>query len=83
MEDPTSKHAVTLGKRIRARRKAAGLIGADIEKRTGIGPATLSLLENGKQEPSLFQLRALARALRTTVADLLGVRRSSSSPAQP
>lgn len=60
-----------LAARLRARRDKLGLRGADVEKRTGIGPATLSLIENAKQEPSLRQLRKLAKAYGTTVSDLL------------
>lgn len=74
----TPNQKTALGRRVRARRKQLGLTGAHVEKLTAIGSATLSLIETGKQDPSLAQLRSLAKALKTTLGDLLGIRRPSS-----
>ena len=44
---------------------------AQVEKRTKIGKSSLSEFENGKREPSLSQLQALAAVYRRSVAFLL------------
>ncbi len=55
--------AVPLGRKIRRRRLAAKLTGRDVQKRAGIHPTSLSLIEQGKQWPSIPQLDALTRLL--------------------
>ena len=50
---------------------AAGLTLAALGERTGLRPSQLSLLENGRREPRLSTLAAVARALGVEVADLL------------
>lgn len=61
----------TLGQRMRHFRTAAGLtldqLGADV----GIAASQLSLMENGKREPRLSLLNAIAGRLGLAVADLL------------
>jgi transcriptional regulator with XRE-family HTH domain len=56
---PKEKEA--LARLLRDERERAGLTADRVEERTGIHPATLSLIENAIQEPTLAQLRALAR----------------------
>ncbi len=62
---------LTLGRRVRHLRTHRGLtldaLGADV----GAAPSLLSLIENGKREPRLALLRALADALGVDVAELL------------
>jgi transcriptional regulator with XRE-family HTH domain len=60
-----------VGRHLRARRRAAGLTLDELSGRVGIAPSRLSLFENGRREPRLSQLDALAGALGATVADLL------------
>ncbi|GAB3408384.1 hypothetical protein GCM10027515_25600 [Schumannella luteola] len=64
----------TLGQRMRHFRSAAGLtldaLGADV----GIAGSQLSLMENGKREPRLSLLTAIAQRLGIPLADLLDER---------
>ncbi|TPW75959.1 helix-turn-helix domain-containing protein [Schumannella soli] len=64
----------TLGQRMRHFRSAAGLtldaLGADV----GIAGSQLSLMENGKREPRLSLLTAIAQRLGVPLADLLDER---------
>ncbi|WP_375388852.1 helix-turn-helix domain-containing protein [uncultured Amnibacterium sp.] len=60
-----------VGRHLRARRRASGLTLDDLSARVGIAPSRLSLFENGRREPRLSQLDALATALGVTVPDLL------------
>lgn len=57
-----------IGERLRYARERARLTGAQIRERTGIGESSLSEFENGKREPSLSQLRTLARAYSRSVS---------------
>lgn len=70
-EFPTSLDLVTFGQRLRHLRRARGLTLADLGERVGRAPSQLSLLENGRREPKLSLLNALASALGTSVEELL------------
>jgi XRE family transcriptional regulator, fatty acid utilization regulator len=59
---------MNVGERLRYARERARLTGAQIRERTGIGESSLSEFENGKREPSLSQLRSLARACGRSVS---------------
>ncbi|MBL3666627.1 helix-turn-helix transcriptional regulator [Streptomyces sp. M2CJ-2] len=52
-----------LGARIRALRTDAGLTGAALAQRAGVGQPTVSKVENGRMVPSLDVLDRLSRAL--------------------
>jgi transcriptional regulator with XRE-family HTH domain len=60
---------LTVGRRIRAYRLKAGLT-LDAAA-TGTSPSQLSLIENGRREPRLTLLNAIAASLGVEVADLL------------
>ena len=60
-----------LSERLLYARQRAGLTGAHVKERTGIGESSLSEFETGKREPSLSQLHALATAYRRSVAFFL------------
>lgn len=62
---------VTLGRRLRHARRTRGLTLADVSARVGVASSALSMIENGKREPRLSTLQALAEALGTGVDDLL------------
>jgi transcriptional regulator with XRE-family HTH domain len=62
---------VTLGQRIRHFRVAAGLTLDQLGSRVNIAGSQLSLIENGKREPRLTLLAAIATALGVEVPDLL------------
>ena len=54
--------------RLRYARQRAGLSGAQVRDRIGIGESSLSEFENGKREPSLSQLKRLADLYRRSVS---------------
>lgn len=60
-----------LGKRIRHYRIDAGLTLERLGNRVGVVTSALSLIENGRREPKLSLLQAIARELNVDVADLL------------
>jgi XRE family transcriptional regulator, fatty acid utilization regulator len=60
-----------VGKRIRHRRKAAGLTLDAISRRVGLSASAVSLIETGKREARVSTLAALADALGCQLADLL------------
>jgi XRE family transcriptional regulator, fatty acid utilization regulator len=59
------------GQRLRHARRAKGLTLAELGERVGRAPSVLSLLENGRREPKLSLIEALAAALSVPTADLL------------
>jgi len=48
---------------LKTAREAAGLSLRDVEERTGINKSNLSLLENGKGNPTLETIRRIAEAI--------------------
>ncbi|MTD17235.1 helix-turn-helix domain-containing protein [Nakamurella sp. YIM 132087] len=63
--------SLTLGRRIRHLRRAKGLTLDAVGAEVGLSASALSLIENGKREPKLSMLAALAAALGTDPAGLL------------
>lgn len=61
----------TFGQRLRHYRLARGLTLAALGERVGRAPSALSALENGRREPRLSLLHALAGALGVTTGELL------------
>src|SRR5215475_15436652 len=61
----------TFGQRLRHLRRAHGLTLADLGARVGRAPSALSLLENGRREPKLSLIEALAKALSVAPDELL------------
>ena len=61
----------TLGHRIRHHRTARGLTLDELGAEVGVAGSQLSLIENGRREPKLSLLQAIAAATGTDVADLL------------
>ena len=66
-----SADALSIGRRIRHYRTEAGLTLGQLGERIDRAPSQISVLENGKREPGLGQLRDLAAALGVTTDDLL------------
>ncbi len=64
-------HKMLLGKRIRYFRAKAGLTLDSLGERVGVVGSQLSLIENGKREPRLSLLQAIARELGVDSAELL------------
>jgi XRE family transcriptional regulator, fatty acid utilization regulator len=65
------------GQRLRYIRRARGLTLAELGERVGRAPSALSLLENGRREPKLSLIEALAAALSVPADELM--RRSPPS----
>ena len=61
----------TVRRRLRSIRQARGWTIEDLARRSNIGPSTISRLETGQRRLAIDQLVLLARALETTVDELL------------
>jgi predicted transcriptional regulator/transcriptional regulator with XRE-family HTH domain len=59
------------GQRLRHVRRSRGLTLAELGERVGRAPSALSLIENGRREPKLSLIEALAAALSVPVAELM------------
>jgi transcriptional regulator with XRE-family HTH domain len=66
-----SNDVMILGKRIRFFRSKAGLTLEQLGDAVGLLPSQLSQIENGRREPKLSALTALANALGVALTDLL------------
>lgn len=71
MPPPTEADALTLGRRIREQRVARGMTLEQLAAKVDRAASQISSIENGKREPRLPVLRAIAQALGVTVDDLL------------
>lgn len=67
----TALELSTLGHRIRHHRVAQGFTLDELGERVGVAGSQLSLIENGKREPKLSLLQAIATSTGTDVTDLL------------
>lgn len=63
--------ALTLGRRVRERRTQLGMKLEQLAEAIDRAPSQVSAIENGKREPTLPVLRALAQALDCSVDELL------------
>ncbi|MFT4258888.1 helix-turn-helix domain-containing protein [Microbacterium sp.] len=68
---PSGIHLTTLGHRIRHHRLENGYTLDELGALVGVAGSQLSLIENGKREPKLSLLQAIALATHTEVADLI------------
>lgn len=68
---PTGLELSTLGHRVRHQRLAHGYTLDELGAIVGVAGSQLSLVENGKREPKLSLLQAIAVATGTDVTDLL------------
>jgi transcriptional regulator with XRE-family HTH domain len=64
-------HLTTLGHRIRHHRLEKGFTLNELGALVGVAGSQLSLIENGKREPKLSLLQAIAHATGTEVTDLI------------
>src|SRR5690606_5391506 len=63
--------SLTIGRRIRQLRTEQGMTLDDLAAAVGRAPSQLSMIENGRREPKLTMLQAIARALGSTLDALL------------
>lgn len=68
---PSGIHLATLGHRIRHHRLDKGFTLDELGALVGVAGSQLSLIENGKREPKLSLLQAIAQATDTQVTDLI------------
>ncbi|HYI50195.1 MAG TPA: helix-turn-helix transcriptional regulator, partial [Microbacterium sp.] len=68
---PTSLELSTLGHRIRHQRVLRGFTLDELGELVGVAGSQLSLIENGKREPKLSLLQAIATETGVEVTDLL------------
>src|SRR5579863_10329538 len=61
----------TFGQRLRHLRRARNLTLAELGAKVGRAPSVLSLLENGRREPKLSLIEALAAALGVPADELM------------
>ena len=69
--DDEEVDALTMGRRIRQLRVARGMTLDELAGAVERAPSQLSMIENGKREPKVTLLRAIARALGTSLDALL------------
>jgi transcriptional regulator with XRE-family HTH domain len=63
---------VSFGRTIRKKREALGLTLEEYAERTGLSPNYIGTVENGRRDPSLSTILALAKGLRVPPAELFG-----------
>ncbi len=69
------------GQEIRRRRQALNLTLEQLAEASGLTPNYIGTIENGKRDPSLSTVMALAKGLRTEAAELFGGIQDLSAPA--
>jgi transcriptional regulator with XRE-family HTH domain len=72
---------VSFGRTIRRRREAVGLTLEQLAERSGLSPNYVGTVENGRRDPSLSTVVALAKGLRVPPGELLGPVQELSSEA--
>ena len=63
---------MSVGARLAAARKAAGLTQAEVAEKAGLDPQTVHRIEAAKIAVSMLRLRDLAHALGITLSDVVG-----------
>ncbi len=63
---------LTFGREVRRRRSALGLTLEQLAERSGLTPNYIGTVENGRRDPSLSTVLALAKGLGVTAGELVG-----------
>lgn len=71
MQEQIGSSSLRIGQRLRERRERLKFTLADLSSKAGVGVSSLSEFENDKREPTLSQLKKLATAMSTDVAQFL------------
>ena len=69
---PNSDLPITFGRELRRRRIACKLTLEEFADSSGLTPNFIGTVENGKRDPSLSTILALAKGLRATPGELFG-----------
>lgn len=72
---------VSFGRAVRRRREALGLTLETLAERSRLSPNYIGTVENGRRDPSLSTVLALAKGLRVAPGELLGPVRGLSPEA--
>src|SRR3954470_21910149 len=72
-DEPAGPERAALAGNLRRLRVAARVSLSELSRATGVGKATLSAIENGRGNPTVETLAALAAALGVPLVDLLAV----------
>jgi transcriptional regulator with XRE-family HTH domain len=60
-----------VGRRVRARREAAGITQSQLERDAGLQPASIAGLERGEQDVEMYDLHRVAGVLGVDLRELL------------
>ena len=71
IDNTETNNTDTLGKRIMALRKAAGMTQEQVAERLGVSPQAVSKWETGTADPSTSNLLALAKLFGVSAEELL------------
>jgi transcriptional regulator with XRE-family HTH domain len=77
---PADQRARTFASRVKRTRERQQLTQAQLAEASGLTPAAISQIEAGDRLPAFKTIVALARALRTTPNDLMGVEGEGIDP---
>ena len=72
---------MSFGRSVKRRREALGLTLEALAERAGLSPNYIGTVENGRRDPSLSTVLALAKGLRIAPGELLGPVKELSSEA--
>ena len=72
---------MSFGRAVRRRREALGLTLEELAERAALSPNYIGTVENGRRDPSLSTILALAKGLRVPPGELLGPVKDLSSDA--
>lgn len=67
-----ARNAQIVSGNVKRLRESANWSQADLSKKSGVSPASISLIEKGERLPSLMVIRKLATALKVTEAEITG-----------
>jgi transcriptional regulator with XRE-family HTH domain len=71
LEEITQPAAVLFGARLKKRRKELGMTQAQMFEKTGIAPGYVSMIENGRANPTIDMMVKLAETVGLEVWDML------------
>lgn len=78
IDNTETNNTDTLGKRIMALRKAAGMTQEQVAERLGVSPQAVSKWENDVSCPDVTMIPRIARLFNVSTDELLGLKASTS-----
>lgn len=80
IDNTETNNTDTLGKRIMALRKAAGMTQEQVAERLGVSPQAVSKWENDVSCPDVTMIPRIAQLFNVSTDELLGIHRRASRP---